>query len=158
MQYDHTTGNLDNRLSLDEVGAVINDIIRNDTEYQKAMAAAADARVRSEDIVCGVGGSTICMVANGNVYPCAGWQDFVCGNLAEQSLRDIWEKSPHINYLRAFLRGGRAEPPHRDGLEGEVASGNMTDHHVHIGQREQYAEDVVRAWRRGEGASETVWS
>lgn len=34
-RYNHTTGNLDNRLSLDEVGTVINDIISNDRDYQK---------------------------------------------------------------------------------------------------------------------------
>jgi radical SAM protein with 4Fe4S-binding SPASM domain len=44
------------------------------------------------------------MVANGNVYPCAGWQDYVCGNLREQSLREIWENSPKVQYLRHLRR------------------------------------------------------
>jgi radical SAM protein with 4Fe4S-binding SPASM domain len=103
-RYDRTTGNLDNRLSLDEVATVINDIIVNDTEYQKEMAAsdidAADKRDTGNDIVCGVCVSSICMIANGNVYPCAGWQDYVCGNLRETPLREIWDNSPKVNYLR----------------------------------------------------------
>jgi MoaA/NifB/PqqE/SkfB family radical SAM enzyme len=76
-RYDHTTGNLDNRLSLEEVEKIINDIITNDTEYQKEMLTtdidASDKRDTSNDIVCGVCVSSICMVANGGVYPCAGW-------------------------------------------------------------------------------------
>jgi len=39
-KYDHTTQNLKNRLSLDEVGKVINDIIENDIEYQEQMKDA----------------------------------------------------------------------------------------------------------------------
>jgi radical SAM protein with 4Fe4S-binding SPASM domain len=103
-RYDRTTGNLDNRLSLDEVASVINDIIGNDAEYQKEMINAdidtAEKRDTSNDIVCGVCVSSICMVANGNVYPCAGWQDYVCGTVRETPLREIWERSPKVNYLR----------------------------------------------------------
>nr|WP_256254716.1 SPASM domain-containing protein [Treponema phagedenis] len=40
------------------------------------------------------------MVANGNVYPCAGWQDYVCGNVNESSLKDIWYHSKKMNFLR----------------------------------------------------------
>ena len=101
---DRTTGNLDNRLSLDEVGQVINDIIGNNIKYQEEMKQAdieaADNRDISNDIVCGVCIDSLCMVANGNVYPCSGWQSYVCGNLREQSLRDIWENSPNVKYLR----------------------------------------------------------
>jgi radical SAM protein with 4Fe4S-binding SPASM domain len=107
-RYDHTTGNLDNRLSLDEVETVINDIIANDTEYQKGMSAAdidkADKRDTRDDIVCGVCVSTICMVANGNIYPCAGWQDYIVGNIREAPLREIWENSPKVKYLRSLRK------------------------------------------------------
>ncbi|GHT58062.1 hypothetical protein FACS1894109_11550 [Spirochaetia bacterium] len=107
-RYDHTTGNLDNRLSLDEVGKVINDIIENDETYQKEVNGAdfeeRDQRDRSNDIVCGVCVSSICMVANGNIYPCAGWQDYVCGNVKETPLKEIWESSPKVQYLRALRK------------------------------------------------------
>jgi radical SAM protein with 4Fe4S-binding SPASM domain len=103
-RFDHSTGNLDNRLSLDEVGPVIDDIIKNDSEYQKEMAKAdiiaADERDTSDDIVCGVGVSSICMIADGTVYPCAGWQDYDCGNVQDTPLKEIWDNSPRINYLR----------------------------------------------------------
>ena len=63
------------------------------------MEEDADARV------CGVGISSCCMVANGNIYPCAGWQDYICGNLNESSLKDIWENSPKMQWLRERRRG-----------------------------------------------------
>ena len=107
-KYDHTTQNLDNRLSLDEVRRLINDIIENDTEYQEELLNAdfdsLETRDISGDIVCGVGVSTICMVANGNIYPCAGWQNYVCGNVKESSLREIWENSPNVNCLRSLRK------------------------------------------------------
>jgi radical SAM protein with 4Fe4S-binding SPASM domain len=44
------------------------------------------------------------MVANGNLYPCAGWQDYIVGNIKEQSLREIWDNSPKVQYLRALRK------------------------------------------------------
>jgi len=106
--YDSTTGNLDNRLSLNETEKLLKDIMEYDTEYQEQLLTAdidtADARDISNDIVCGVGIDTLCMVANGNVYPCAGWQSYICGNLKESSLRDIWENSPKIKHLRRLRK------------------------------------------------------
>jgi radical SAM protein with 4Fe4S-binding SPASM domain len=107
-KYDHTTQNLDNRLSLDEVGKVINDIIANDTEYQKQMKKAditeEEKRDISNDIVCGVCISSICMVANGNIYPCAGWQDYVVGNVKDTTLQEIWDNSEKVKYLRGLRK------------------------------------------------------
>jgi len=107
-RYDHTTDNLDNRLSLDEVGNIISDIIDNDPDYKERLVEADFTEVEKKDIgdniLCGVCISSICMVANGNIYPCAGWQDYVCGNVAEQSLKEIWEHSPKVRYLRSLRK------------------------------------------------------
>jgi radical SAM protein with 4Fe4S-binding SPASM domain len=107
-RYDHTTSNLDNRLSLDEVGDIINDIIDNDTDYQKRLINTNFEEIESHDIseetLCGVCISSICMVANGNIYPCAGWQDYVVGNIKQESLKDIWNKSPKVQYLRGLRK------------------------------------------------------
>jgi radical SAM protein with 4Fe4S-binding SPASM domain len=103
-RYDHTIDNLDNRLSLDEVGKIIIDIIEHNSNYSEEMLNAdieeAEARDISNDIVCGVGIDSICIVANGNVYPCAGWQAYVCGNVCDIPLKEIWERSPKVEYLR----------------------------------------------------------
>ncbi|GHU27205.1 hypothetical protein FACS1894172_19280 [Spirochaetia bacterium] len=107
-RYDHTCSNLDNRLDLDDVGKVITDIIEGDTQYQKDILgsdfAERDQRDRSNDIVCGVCVSSICMVANGNIYPCAGWQDYICGNVQQTPLREIWENAPKVKYLRGLRK------------------------------------------------------
>ena len=58
----------------------------------------------SDEPICGVCISSICMVSNGNMYPCAGWQDRVLGNVAEQSLKDIWLYSKEVNYLRSIRK------------------------------------------------------
>jgi radical SAM protein with 4Fe4S-binding SPASM domain len=107
-RYDHTTGNLDNRLTLDEAGELINSIITDDKNYQQEVSGSdfeeRDQRNRSNDRVCGVCSSSICMVANGNVYPCSGWQDYICGNLHEMPLKEIWENSLKVKYLRSLRK------------------------------------------------------
>lgn len=57
-----------------------------------------------DDIVCSVCHSSICISDNGNVYPCAGWQDYVVGNVNETSLKDIWNKSIKVQYLRSLRK------------------------------------------------------
>ncbi|GHV64580.1 hypothetical protein FACS1894199_03180 [Bacteroidia bacterium] len=103
-RYDHTTGNLDNRLSLGEVEEVIRAAMNYDKDFEKQLSEAdfsiLSAKDDSEDIVCGICVSSICMVANGAVYPCSGWQDCILGNLKEQSLQQIWESSPKVQQLR----------------------------------------------------------
>jgi len=109
-RYNRTTDNLEHRLSLDEAGKLITDIVENDTTYQSEILSGDlgtepdpdSNRDRSDDLVCGVCVSAMCMVANGNVFPCAGWQDNVCGNVKETSLREIWESSPRVKYLRSL--------------------------------------------------------
>jgi radical SAM protein with 4Fe4S-binding SPASM domain len=107
-RYDHTTDNLDNRLSLDEVGKLITDIIENNPDYRKELLDAnftgVESRDTSNDLVCGVCFNSICMVANGNVYPCPGWQNYVCGNIRETPLKEIWEKSEKVKYLRGLRK------------------------------------------------------
>jgi radical SAM protein with 4Fe4S-binding SPASM domain len=107
-RYDHTTGNLDSRLSIEEAGCIINDIIENDPYYKERLVEAdfteVEKRDISDDALCGVCISSICMVANGSIYPCAGWQDYVIGNVREQPLREIWEHAPKARYLRGLRK------------------------------------------------------
>ena len=109
-RYDHTTGNLDHRLSLDEVGKVIEDILEEDMDYKNEILKpdfverCEKLEENLDDRICGVGISSCCMIANGNVYPCAGWQDYICGNLNQQSLKEIWESSPQMQYLRSLRK------------------------------------------------------
>jgi radical SAM protein with 4Fe4S-binding SPASM domain len=107
-RYDHTTDNLDNRLSIDDAGKIITDILTYNPIYRNEVLkpdfAKQEQRDRSTDIVCGVCVSSICMVANGNVYPCPGWQDYICGNIKKIPLKSIWENSPRVQYLRSLRK------------------------------------------------------
>lgn len=102
-RYDHSTDNLDNRITLEDMERVFNDIIDCDLSYQELIKNTDFKEMTpnyADDIICSVGIMSMCMVSNGNVYPCAGWQSYICGNLKEQKLQDIWQNSTELNYLR----------------------------------------------------------
>ena len=103
-RYNHTTQNLDCRLSINEIKEMIDDKIANDSNYleQIEMAAEKKKNITSNDFVCSVCHSSVCIAYNGNVYPCAGWQDYVVGNVKETSLNDIWDNSEKVQYLRGL--------------------------------------------------------
>jgi radical SAM protein with 4Fe4S-binding SPASM domain len=109
-RYDHSTDNLDNRLSLEETGDVTTDIVNNDIVYQQRILSPefesmyTDHKDVSNDLICGVCTSTLCMISNGNVYPCSGWQDYILGNVTETPLKEIWGNSPKVKYLRSLRK------------------------------------------------------
>ena len=107
-RFDQTMDNLENRLDINDIKDVISNIIENDISYQMKIRTTnfnlVDKIDRSNDIVCGVCISSLGMVANGNIYPCAGWQSYILGNIREQSLEDIWNDSPKVKYLRSLRK------------------------------------------------------
>jgi radical SAM protein with 4Fe4S-binding SPASM domain len=107
-RYDQTTDNLENRLNLDDIAKVISNNIENDFIYQMRIRSTnfnvADNIDKSNDIVCGVCISSLGMVANGNIYSCAGWQSCILGNILEQPLNEIWLNSPKVKYLRSLRK------------------------------------------------------
>jgi radical SAM protein with 4Fe4S-binding SPASM domain len=109
-RYDYSADNLDNRLSLEETGDVITDIINNDIVYQQRILSPEFEAIYvghkdiSNDILCGVCTSALCMISNGDVYPCPGWQDYILGNIIETPLKEIWGNSPKVKYLRSLRK------------------------------------------------------
>jgi radical SAM protein with 4Fe4S-binding SPASM domain len=101
-RYNHTTQNLSYRLSINEIKEVINKRVENDAKYIEQMEKEAEKKknISSNDIVCTVCHSSICIAYNGNVYPCVGWQDYIVGNIKETSLSEIWDNSDKVQYLR----------------------------------------------------------
>lgn len=100
--------NLANRLSLDETEELLRDIIENDIRYREEILQQLPVtdeitfnieRYKKQP-VCGVGYDNCCITSNGDVYPCAGWQDYILGNVYKQPLREIWEKSERVKNLR----------------------------------------------------------
>ena len=106
---DHTTDNLANRLSLDETRETITTIAEHDPAYAHEIPAYDPAKEMSVETwgelpMCGVGIDSVCLNADGNYYPCTGFQGYPLGNCHEQTLREVWEKSPAILYLRKLRK------------------------------------------------------
>ena len=105
-RYNHTTQNLNCRLSVNEIEEVINAKVANDAKYLEQMDKEAEKKKHTSlnDIVCSVCHSSVCIADNGNVYPCAGWQDYNVGNVKETSLQEIWDNSEKVKYLRGLRK------------------------------------------------------
>lgn len=102
------TSNRANRISIEETEELLLDIMSYDPKYKQMIY---NKRPISEEIkfdlerykkqrLCGVGYDNCCITANGDVYPCAGWQSMVLGNVYKQPLREIWENSEKVKELR----------------------------------------------------------
>lgn len=109
---DLDTENLANRLSLEETEELLRDIIEHDVKYReetlRQLPISDDIKFNLERYmkqpVCGVGYDNCCITSNGDVYPCAGWQDYVLGNVYKQSLQEIWENSERVKELRKITQ------------------------------------------------------
>jgi radical SAM protein with 4Fe4S-binding SPASM domain len=105
-KFNHDTDNLENRLSPKECEKIIRDIINTDRNYQEEILADDFEQKlltivdNPEDKFCGVGFSSCCMVSNGDIYPCAGWQSAICGNVKHDTLHNIWKNSAQLKFLR----------------------------------------------------------
>ena len=83
-------------------------IVKFDQDYIKRVKETPVPQPSREEwgkqAFCGVGLDKMCIAANGIVYPCSGWQGMPCGNVHEQPIKDIWEKSPQLNKLRKLTK------------------------------------------------------
>lgn len=104
-QADLNTQNLANRISIEETEKVIRDIIMYDFNYknytlnQKPYTGLSENEQKNMPL-CGAGINELCVTVNGDVYPCAGWQSFVIGNIFKTPLKEIWEKSEKLQMIR----------------------------------------------------------
>lgn len=105
-EYNHTTKNLSCRLSIDEIEELINEKVAKDAKYIEQLEEEAKRKrdITSDDFVCSVCHSSICITENGDVYPCAGWQGYIVGNVRKTPLKDIWENSEKVQYLRSLRK------------------------------------------------------
>jgi radical SAM protein with 4Fe4S-binding SPASM domain len=104
---DRTIDNLNNRLSQDDLKYVIEKIAENNVFFRtnlrsEGVFAKCTSEKNVNKRVCGIGLSTLCMVATGKIYPCTGWQQYVCGDVNKTPLQEIWKHSTKLNYLRSL--------------------------------------------------------
>lgn len=103
---NNTTQNLNYRLSMDELKEFIQEKIINEPDYLKFIRSESENKKSAspDDAVCSVCHSSVCISDDGNVYPCAGWQGYVVGNVNVTALKDIWSNSEKIRYLRGLRK------------------------------------------------------
>jgi radical SAM protein with 4Fe4S-binding SPASM domain len=112
-QADLDVNNLAQRISLDETAELLTDMLQFDQDYLDTTLQqepkTLDIEKYKKSPVCGVGVDNICVTANGDYYPCAGWQGMILGNAYKQSLKDIWDNSEQIKKLRKITNASFPE-------------------------------------------------
>lgn len=103
-KYNHSTQNLCNRLSIEEINEIINYDATHEQGYFDRIEETISRRkdLSPEDNICSVCNSSICITETGNAYPCAGWQDYILGNVGINSISEIWNNSEKTKYLRSI--------------------------------------------------------
>jgi len=141
---------------------VIRDIIQADADYRESLYKfeydenMAKTEFNPDEPFCGVGIDTCCMVANGNVYPCPGWQGYVCGNLNEDTLENIWNNSKAMNWVRNIRRGDMSQcsecsnrdfcSPCLSRFANESQDGNPLEVPSHFCDVAKVNKEVVLSW------------
>lgn len=102
--YDHSGCNLENRLSIEEVDDVLT--VQMQEGYAESIRKLAEEKEKltGNDPICSVCRYSFCVTASGKVFPCAGWQNNVIGDLNYQTVQEIWETSEKIQELRQIKR------------------------------------------------------
>ena len=102
---DGTSTNLQCRLQMEEIAAILKEELSEPLSRESLSEEVRNNKMRlQDDFICGVCGSSICVRANGDVFPCAGWENCVLGNINELSLKDIWFNSEKAIGLRSLRR------------------------------------------------------
>lgn len=120
---DCSTGNLCNRLNLDETRELLEDVILKsvpmNSEYfspgKKAQMDSAEEWKKRK--ACGACVNSMCLSPTGDYYPCPGFAGVPLGNCYRQSLREVWERAEPTNRIRAITNAdfaGCAECRDRD--------------------------------------------
>ena len=99
---DKSTDNLANRLTLDETESLLRDIINYDIEYRTILDANPEPLpLNPDEHICGAGVDSMCIAANGEFYPCSGFQGYPLGNAHTQGVKEVWDNSEALKRLRA---------------------------------------------------------
>lgn len=102
--YDHSNCNLVHRLSLEEVEQAFDKQLSDKYLNSLYDLAREKLALTEQDPICTICQDYICISAEGNVFPCIGWQENIIGNLNKQTLREVYETSEEIQRLRQVKR------------------------------------------------------
>ena len=102
--YDHSGCNLENRLSIKELEDVLTMQMHEGYAVSIRNTANEKEKLTKDDSICSVCRYSFCVSAKGKVFPCAGWQKYVIGDLNYQTVQEVWETSERIKELRRIKR------------------------------------------------------
>jgi radical SAM additional 4Fe4S-binding domain len=102
---DGSSTNLQNRLQITDVCNLIKEEFEDPISKEIFKSEVANNKYRTkDDYICSVCNSSLCIGINGDVFPCAGWQSCVLGNIKESTLKKIWFDSDKAKWLRNLKR------------------------------------------------------
>lgn len=104
-RYDFSDSNLQYRMDDAQLEQYIRDAVAKDINYQERLAqppmsSQSTKEQRAQSAICGAGVSSACINCSGDIFPCAGWQKYVIGNVRHQKIKDVWINSEKVRYLR----------------------------------------------------------
>lgn len=102
--HDHSGSNLKNRLSIEEVDDVLTVQMQEGYTESIRKTAKDKEKLTENDPICSVCRYSFCVTASGKVFPCAGWQNNIIGDLNYQTVQEVWENSEKIKELRQIKR------------------------------------------------------
>lgn len=107
-EYDHTGENIKNRLSEQDICSILDNQFEKNKTYLQDMydKAIENTHLTPKSAVCSICKYYFCVSAEGDAFPCAGWQKYKLGSLKTKTVEEIWEKSEKVKYLRGIKREG----------------------------------------------------
>jgi radical SAM protein with 4Fe4S-binding SPASM domain len=98
--YDCSFSNLSCRLDIDQIHEIVQSEYKLKSLKSEVQNKAERKKIHSNDYICSICKSSICISNTGEIYPCEGLQGISLGNISEQSLNEIWEFGQMTNKLR----------------------------------------------------------
>lgn len=105
-EYNNTKRNVTCRLDPQEIEEFLEIKASEDANFIEQIITEAKEKNSDSpnDAICSVCSSSACITEKGDVYPCAGWQGCVLGNVTQTPLQDIWNSSKKASYLRSLQK------------------------------------------------------
>lgn len=100
------TDNLAHRLSINDVESAMRSVLdyklSKDKLFFKNLSSSQTniKEIIKNEPVCGAAMNSLCVLASGDICICPGWNGMICGNIHQNSLKEIWENAEQFKKIR----------------------------------------------------------